>query len=204
MASFFATTVAAQNDLPYIAFFYDTFSPYKALSLFSPHPIKDDVSGFTFPTAAHFYQYQKFRHEDVQFGPQYRVWVWARDFSNPELTPLQAKQLAVDRRWDINPRWKITGEDRAMQYVLRLKMQQHPEVAQLLLSTKDKYLVEHVPLNHQSNKYWNDGGDGSGSNMLGHYLMQLREQIAKQQAVIDPTIMGEVSVPDALKQQWKQ
>jgi len=42
------------------------------------------------------------------------------------------------------------------------------------LGTGDAELVEHS----HNDRYWADGGDGSGQNRLGQLLMELRAQLA--------------------------
>jgi predicted NAD-dependent protein-ADP-ribosyltransferase YbiA (DUF1768 family) len=42
-----------------------------------------------------------------------------------------------------------------------------------LLNTGDLKLIEHT----QNDRYWADGLDGSGKNMLGILLMRLREEL---------------------------
>jgi ribA/ribD-fused uncharacterized protein len=58
-----------------------------------------------------------------------------------------------------------------MREAVRAKFTQHPELLALLLATGDAHLVEHTA----NDSYWGDGGDGSGNNMLGRILMQLRD-----------------------------
>jgi len=62
-----------------------------------------------------------------------------------------------------------------MRDVLRAKFTQHEDLRALLLSTGDAKLVEHTA----NDSYWADGGDGSGRNMLGQLLMQLREELRR-------------------------
>jgi N-glycosidase YbiA len=57
------------------------------------------------------------------------------------------------------------------------KFTQHDELSALLLSTGDSKLVEHT----ENDDYWGDGGDGSGKNMLGRILMQVRESLRLSQ-----------------------
>jgi len=57
-----------------------------------------------------------------------------------------------------------------MREVLRAKFSQNQALAQLLLSTGERKLVEHTP----KDRFWGDGGDGSGENQLGKLLMELR------------------------------
>lgn len=56
---------------------------------------------------------------------------------------------------------------------MRAKFTQHDDLKELLLSTDDATLVEHTA----NDRYWGDGGDGSGRNMLGNILMQIRSEI---------------------------
>lgn len=46
----------------------------------------------------------------------------------------------------------------------------------VLLSTDDAILIEHTTKDF----YWGDGGDGSGKNMLGTILMEIREKIINE------------------------
>ena len=54
---------------------------------------------------------------------------------------------------------------------LRAKFDQHVEFRGVLLGTKGIRLVEHTV----NDNYWADGGDGSGKNVLGKMLMQIRD-----------------------------
>ena len=56
---------------------------------------------------------------------------------------------------------------------LRAKFRQHPDLAERLLSSGDRLLVEHT----RNDTYWGDGGDGTGMNRLGHLLMQVRTEL---------------------------
>ena len=60
-----------------------------------------------------------------------------------------------------------------MREAVRAKFRQHPSLRTLLLSTADAYIVEHS----RNDAYWGDGGDGSGKNMLGRILMEVREEL---------------------------
>jgi N-glycosidase YbiA len=54
---------------------------------------------------------------------------------------------------------------------LRQKFKQNQKLLDKLLSTGDRFIVEHTVYD----SYWGDGGDGSGKNRLGIILMELRE-----------------------------
>lgn len=63
-----------------------------------------------------------------------------------------------------------------MRKALVAKFTQHPELKTLLLSTGTAKLIEHTA----NDDYWGDGGDGTGQNMLGRLLMEMRERFAKE------------------------
>jgi ribA/ribD-fused uncharacterized protein len=56
---------------------------------------------------------------------------------------------------------------------LRAKFTQHDDLADLLLSTGDRPLVEHTA----NDAYWGDGGDGKGKNRLGRLLERVRREL---------------------------
>ena len=60
-----------------------------------------------------------------------------------------------------------------MRTAVLAKFSQHHEIREILLSTGDAQLVEHTT----NDRYWGDGGDGSGKNMLGQILMSVREEL---------------------------
>mgnify|MGYP003691392609 CR=1 FL=1 len=56
---------------------------------------------------------------------------------------------------------------------LTLKFTQNQDLRQKLLDTGNRDLIEHT----EKDKYWGDGKDGSGKNMLGKLLMKVREEL---------------------------
>ena len=63
-----------------------------------------------------------------------------------------------------------------MRKAVLAKFTQHPRLRELLLFTGDALLIEHTV----NDRYWGDGGDGSGKNMLGQVLMSVREQLRRE------------------------
>lgn len=61
-----------------------------------------------------------------------------------------------------------------MKEIVRAKVSQHIKLQEHLLRTKDAYLVEHT----SRDRYWGDGGNGSGQNNLGKILMELRQEFS--------------------------
>ncbi|HAY22556.1 MAG TPA: hypothetical protein DCY27_10405 [Desulfobacterales bacterium] len=140
--------------------FYRVNEPYGQFSNFSPHPIFLD--GVTWPTSEHYFQAQKFLDDE------------RREEIKAAASPMVAARLGRDRSRPLRPDWDQV-KDEIMRTAVRAKVMQHTEVRQLLLDTGDALIVEHTA--HDS--YWGDGGDGSGKNMLGRILMEIRTELAK-------------------------
>jgi ribA/ribD-fused uncharacterized protein len=60
-------------------------------------------------------------------------------------------------------------KDKMMLFCLREKFKQNSHCYNVLCNTQDAQLVECSNRDH----YWGDGGDGSGSNVLGKLLTQV-------------------------------
>ncbi len=61
-----------------------------------------------------------------------------------------------------------------MRKAVRAKVTQHADVRETLLATGSARIVEHTT----NDRYWADGGDGSGKNMLGRILMEVRDELS--------------------------
>ena len=139
--------------------FYHSDQPWGELSNFSRHAVF--IKSRVWPTVEHFYQAQKFAgtfHEES-----------IRRCQTPTLAKRRAPELEKEHRRE---GWTAVREA-VMLEGLRAKFSQHPDLADLLLSSGDRILVEHT----QNDTYWGDGGDGTGKNRLGHLLMQIRAEI---------------------------
>jgi len=60
-----------------------------------------------------------------------------------------------------------------MRKAVRAKFEQHADLAALLRATDDAPIVEHTT----NDTFCGDGGDGSGENMLGRILMEVRAEL---------------------------
>ncbi len=76
------------------------------------------------------------------------------------------KQQYVRNDWD---EFKV----RLMNKLLIIKFKQHPILAQRLLDTGDRILIEDAPNDY----FWGCGKDGTGLNMLGKQLMDVRKEL---------------------------
>ncbi|MCB9749278.1 MAG: NADAR family protein [Myxococcales bacterium] len=137
--------------------FYREDRDYGEFSNFSPHPI--ELDGERWPTSEHYFQAMKF--ED----PRSRARV--RDARTPGL----AKQIGRGLP-GLRADWEEV-KDEVMLAALRAKFTQHRRLRRALLGTGDALLVEHT----SRDRYWGDGGDGSGENRLGQLLMRLRDDL---------------------------
>ena len=138
--------------------FYSVGDDYGEFSNFAEYPIK--LGGKSWPTSEHYFQAQKF--ED----PKYREKV--RKANSPAL----AARLGRDRKQKLRRDWE-SAKVGVMRQAVEAKFTQHPDLRELLRSTGDAKLVEHT----ENDDYWGDGGDGTGKNMLGRILMQVREKL---------------------------
>jgi N-glycosidase YbiA len=57
------------------------------------------------------------------------------------------------------------------------KFETHEEIRNILLSTGDEEIIEHTTYDY----YWGYGTNGTGKNMLGKILMEIREKLRKSE-----------------------
>ena len=60
-----------------------------------------------------------------------------------------------------------------MRYAVREKFRQNTVIMEDLLENGDSIIIEHT----KNDSYWADGGDGTGKNMLGKILMEVRAEL---------------------------
>lgn len=69
----------------------------------------------------------------------------------------------------MRPDWEKVKDELMYEAVFQ-KFSQNTLLGDLLIATAEKKLVEHT----SRDKYWGDGGDGTGKNKLGEILMRVR------------------------------
>jgi ribA/ribD-fused uncharacterized protein len=138
--------------------FYRTGDDYGEFSNFAAYPIV--VNGVEWPTSEHYFQAQKFA------GTPHEEAVRLAD------SPMTAAKMGRERSRPLRADWEAVKDD-IMREAVHAKFSQHPKLLGLLLSTHDAEIVEHTT----NDAYWGDGGDGSGKNMLGRILMEVRRQL---------------------------
>jgi ribA/ribD-fused uncharacterized protein len=85
-----------------------------------------------------------------------------------------AARMGRDRKKKIRRDWE-SARVGVMRRAVEAKFRQHDDLRFLLLETGDAKLVEHT----ENDDFWGDGGDGSGENMLGRILMEVREALRR-------------------------
>ncbi len=138
--------------------FYSVSDEFGEFSNFAAFPI--ELDGKIWPTSEHYFQAQKF--DDEAYREKIR--------SMP--SPMIAARLGRSRKQKLRRDWESVKVEVMRQAVIA-KFSQHEELKTLLLSTGDAKLVERTA----NDDYWGDGGDGSGKNMLGRILMQIRSNL---------------------------
>jgi N-glycosidase YbiA len=141
--------------------FYSVSAEYGEFSNFAAFPIT--LKGKVWPTSEHYFQAQKFA------GTAHAEAI------RKTRSPMIAARMGRDRKKPLRRDWESVKDD-IMLDAVRAKFTQHPELLSLLLATGDAQLVEHTV----NDSYWGDAGDGSGKNMLGRILMQLRDQLRQE------------------------
>ena len=146
--------------MPKIIHFYSISDEFGCFSNFAQYSVR--MKGKTWPTSEHYFQAQKF--EDAKHRKQIRK----------TKSPMIAARMGRDRKKPLRRDWESVKVG-IMRDVVRAKFAQHEDIRQILLSTGNAKIIEHT----ENDSYWGDGGDGSGKNMLGRILMEVREELKR-------------------------
>lgn len=137
-------------------YFYGVDDQYGCFSNFSQHGF--ELEGNYWLTSEHYFQAQKFA------GTHHLEQI--RDVK----TPRSAARMGRDRKRPLRSDWEQVKDDIMRKAVLR-KFETHTDIREILLATNDVPIVENAPRDY----YWGCGKDGSGKNMLGQTLVEVRE-----------------------------
>jgi ribA/ribD-fused uncharacterized protein len=118
------------------------------------------IDNKVYRTTEHYFQAAKFFETNPDIAEKIRL---TKD-------PMYAKKIAKDNYLFKQSNWEEVRYD-IMKQCLIEKFNQNVVIKKKLLSTGDAILVEHT----QKDDVWGDGGDGSGLNLLGKCLMEVRE-----------------------------
>lgn len=141
-------------------YFYTVADEYGEFSNFSRHGF--ELDGKYWKTSEHYFQAMKFE------GTEYE------DKVREARSPKEAGTLGRRRDFPLRKDWDAIKDD-VMRRAVTKKFERHEELAKLLLSTGDSDIVENAP----SDYYWGSGKDGSGKNMLGMILMEVRDKLSE-------------------------
>ena len=121
-----------------------------------------DLWGHTFATTEHAYQWKKFSESHPEIAAEILT------ANSAYLT----KKIADAHKDMVDPKWY---EERVgvMEEIIKAKIDQHEQIARLLVETKEKEIYENSPTDY----FWGVGEDGTGENQLGKIWMKLREEL---------------------------
>lgn len=164
-------------------YFYTDSQLYSEFSNYYKHKTPLIFNNKTYATAEHLFQSLKFDYDEAsQLSKEYAEII--RTASTPNI----ARELAGQKikggypwRTKLNPiinqykevkmrsDWNQIRVD-IMKIVLQVKFNQDEYCQQLLLSTRNKLLIE----NTKRDNFWGNGSDGNGQNHLGKLLVEIR------------------------------
>jgi ribA/ribD-fused uncharacterized protein len=142
--------------------FYRVSDQYGEFSNFYESEVNIDKKKYK--TTEHYFQAMKYEDDKSYFD---------KICNAP--SPSEAATLGRSRDKPMRKDWE-KAKDGIMLKALRAKFTQNEILKKLLLSTGDAILAEHT----KNDKYWGDGGDGTGINMLGKLLMQVRTELSNE------------------------
>lgn len=142
--------------------FYSTRSKYGFLSNFSNHGFK--LGEKYYKTSEHYFQSQKF----FGINPDYA------EVIRRSPTPHQAAKLGRSRQFKIREDWNEI-KIQVMIEAVTFKFVHNKDIRKILLETGNRKLVEKSP----RDAFWGCGKDGTGRNMLGIILMDVRTHFQK-------------------------
>ncbi|WLR41721.1 NADAR domain-containing protein [Bacillus carboniphilus] len=139
-------------------FFYKVNDEYGCFSNFSSYGFEIDKQFWL--TSEHYFQAQKFA------GTNYEEQI------RRAVSPMEAAIMGRDRNKPLRTDWEEVKDD-VMRLAVLSKFTTNNDIQEILLSTGNKIIVEKT----SNDYYWGCGKDGSGKNMLGKILMEVRDQL---------------------------
>lgn len=139
-------------------YFYKTNDEYGCFSNFAHYGF--ELNGKYWMTSEHYFQAQKFH------GTEYEESIRLLD------DPMKVAEMGRRRNLPLREDWEQVKDD-IMRKAVYAKFSQNNELKNILLKTGSEYIVE----NTSNDYYWGCGTDGSGKNMLGIILMEIRDKL---------------------------
>lgn len=135
--------------------FYKVNDEYGCFSNFSNHGF--ELNGKYWSTSEHYFQAQKFA--GTEYEEEIRL----------SATPMEAANLGRDRNKPLRKDWEQV-KDSIMKEAVLAKFKTHDDIRVILISTGDNEIIEKTTNDY----YWGCGSNGTGKNMLGKILMEVR------------------------------
>ena len=139
-------------------YLYKTNEKYGCFSNFAHYGFELDEKWWM--TSEHYFQAQKF------YGTEYVEIIRLLD------NPMKAAKMGRNRNLPLREDWEEVKDD-VMRKAVYAKFSQNIELKNILLDTDSEYIVE----NTSNDYYWGCGTNGSGKNMLGIILMEIRDKL---------------------------
>ncbi len=139
-------------------YFYKTNDEYGCFSNFAHYGF--ELDGKYWMTSEHYFQAQKFRETE------YEEIIRLLD------NPMKVAEMGRSRKLPLRQDWERVKDD-VMRKAVYAKFSQNNELKNMLITTGSEYIVE----NTSNDYYWGCGTDGSGKNMLGIILMEIRDKL---------------------------
>jgi N-glycosidase YbiA len=139
-------------------YFYTPREQYGCFSNFSPHGF--ELDNLYWYTSEHYFQAQKF------------IGTFHLEQIRLVKTPKEAAKMGRERNLPLRQDWEKVKDDIMRKAVMR-KFQTHQDIREILLATDHEEIVESSPIDY----YWGCGADGTGKNMLGIILMEVRDRL---------------------------
>lgn len=136
--------------------FYRIKEPHGYMSNF--YRARIFLDGKWWETTEHYYQAMKTNNPQEQEA--------VRQAKTPKEARELGQKVSYDNNFD-NIRYEV------MKKCVLAKFTQHHDLMTYLLATNDEELIEDSPVDY----FWGCGKDGSGKNMLGKLLMEIRGEL---------------------------
>ena len=149
---------SSKTDDRYYVSRTDVNSPLSAYSRFG-----FELDGAEWPSVEHYYQGMKFEEGEL------RESIRCADH------PQKASKLAKANKKLVRKDWSQVRQV-MMTRAIYTKCRTHQEVADLLLATGNKKIVETSTYDY----YWGCGRDGRGHNTFGKVLMSVRDKLLEE------------------------
>ncbi len=135
--------------------FYKVNDEYGCFSNFSKHGF--ELEDRCWPTSEHYFQAQKFAGS-----------VFEEEIRQAK-SPMDAARMGRDRSKPLRHDWEEVKDEIMKKAVLK-KFETHNDIRDILITTGDEEIIEETTDDY----YWGCGKNGTGKNMLGKMLMEVR------------------------------